>query len=407
MPNDTKRGRRRVLAVTAAIAGSVLAASGAPQDVPQDGDVIVTLGDSITDGCTYPQIIMQALKEAGKPVPTMVCAGVASDTAVLMLARLAKTVLVFKPKTVTFSAGTNDSLRDVKPEDYEKALREIVRQAKAEGAAMILLTPCVISPARHGDEAARKASAAKAEAAEKVGAQYTDVIRKVAAEEGFAVAENNALMRKARAEGKEVMSEDGIHPNYLGQSLMARAILDAMGHKDVPLPAEFQPPLFPGVLPEWKMRLAPLGDDKKPMALTEQNIATLVPDAAWKTYTLPDAVPDNKPSAEDWLEQERRNGFAMQIEKLVGKGPVQAVATIDAKETRQVFLNTGIGVSTLWLNGKKIHEQGSAWTGFHAGKERIPVELKKGTNTIVCEISGQQFFLSVTDKLIWEAEIRK
>ena len=365
---------------------------------------VVCLGDSITDGCTYPQIVTQALREAGKAGPVFICAGVASDTAALMAARLDRTVLVFKPGVVTFCAGTNDALRGVTAAEYEQALREIVRKVKAAGGKMVLLTPCVLNPAETADPKARQASAAKARAAEAILVGYEKVIRTVAREEGYPVAENNALMRQARAAGKSLMAADGIHPNYLGQSLMARSILDALGHKDVPLPRTFEPRLFPGVIRAYSMRLAPLDEKKRPQVLDDKSVQALNPDRTWQTVPLPEPVPAGKPSAEDWLEQERRNGFALQLDRRVGKGPIQAVAVLKETKARKVFVNTGIGVATVWLNGTRIHSQGDAWTGFHAGKERIPVELKDGKNVLVVEIHGPYFFLSVTDKLIWEEE---
>lgn len=385
----------------AALAGGC-AVPGRVAFAPRAESRIVCLGDSITDGCTYPQILVQALREAGRPVPTVICAGVASDTAPQMAARLEETVLRFSPTTVTFSAGTNDSLRKLPPATYEKALRTIVAKVEAEGGTMILLTPCIISPGKGASEQDK----VKVEAAEELVADYAEAIRKVAAEQGYPVAENNALMQAARREGKRVMADDGIHPNYFGQSLMARSILDAMGCGDVPLPREFRPRLFPGVIREWKMRLAPLDERQQPQRLTEATVQRLKPDTAWKTYTLPDPVPAAKPSAEDWWEQERRNGFGLKLHERVGKGLIQAVATLEETAARRAFVNTGVGISTLWLNGRKIHNQGKAWTGFRAGKERIPVELRQGTNTLVAELEGQHFFLSLTDKLVWEEDLR-
>lgn len=380
------------------LAGSQGCVSAAPEAAAPTAarQRVVCLGDSITDGNTYPQIIMQALREAGKPVPVCICAGVASDTAAQMLARLERDVLVFKPNLVTFSAGTNDSLRGVAPEAYEQSLRAIAEKLKALGIPMILQTPCAISPAPGGKPEEMKARTEKAAAAEAVGDKYAEVLRKVAAEYGYKVAETQKLQRQARADGKEIMSPDGIHPNYLGQALMARAILDAMGYADVPLPKQFKVALFPGVIHEWKMRLAPDGK-----AVDEKTVLEVNPDATWKTYALPDAEPQDA-SPEKWDEQIRQNGFALQIEKKIGKGLVQAVAVIATDRARKVYINTGIGVSTVWFNGVRIHNQGPGWTGFHAGKERIPVELKPGKNTLLVELSGQHFFLSVTDRLIWE-----
>ena len=44
-------------------------------------ECIVFLGDSITDGNTYPLLIHQALTEAGKPVPLCINAGIGGNTA--------------------------------------------------------------------------------------------------------------------------------------------------------------------------------------------------------------------------------------------------------------------------------------------------------------------------------------
>ncbi len=164
--------RARVMAWAALGVGMALGACAPARRAtlaPKTSGRVVCLGDSITDGCTYPQLIVQALREAGRPAPTVVCAGVASDTAPQMAARVERTVLVFQPSLVTFSAGTNDALRGVSAEEYERALREIrarVRMQSAKGkrqsakgrepAGMILLTPCIISPSRGADAAPRR-----------------------------------------------------------------------------------------------------------------------------------------------------------------------------------------------------------------------------------------------------------
>jgi hypothetical protein len=53
----------------------------------------------------------------------------------------------------------------------------------------------------------------------------------------------------------------------------------------------------------------------------------------------------------------------------------------------------------VWVNGKQIYKN-EAWTGWHAGKQRIPVELTAGANTVVIETAAN-FFLSVTDNNTW------
>ena len=392
-----------VCACLALIATRLPAGEDTPGLLPKATDVVVCLGDSITDGCTYTQLISQALKDAGMPVPTVVCSGVVCDTAPLMAARMNKTVLSFQPTIVTLAAGTNDAIHGEAPEIYEKALREIADRVKAQGARMILLTPCIIDV--KGKD--------KREPAEKLVALYAEAIRKVAKEYGFAVAENNALQNKARDDGKAVMSPDGIHPNYFGQTLMARSILDAMGCQEVPLPKEFKPQLFPGVIREWRLRLAPKAADGKAQPLTEEVVKGLAVDDTWKTFALPDPEPNDKRSAEDWNEQERRNGFSYAVKEINKEGAIHLSATIDAKEAKKAWINTATGISKAFWNGKDVtpaetnDEEKPCLRGYHAGKHRIPVEMQAGKNVLVIEVGqGQEFFCSVTDKMVWEAELR-
>ena len=81
---------------------------------------------------------------------------------------------------------------------------------------------------------------------------------------------------------------------------------------------EFKPGLFPGVIRQWKMRpLVELtGEEaKKPRPLTEELVRDLRPDANWKAFSIP-CPAEKEVTAEDWMEQLRRNGFG------VGGGPI-------------------------------------------------------------------------------------
>jgi len=352
----------------------------------QAGDRIVCLGDSITDGFTYGQIIMQALHEADRPTPTVICAGVGGDTAQQIAKRVEETVLVYEPTIVTFCAGTNDALKNVPPDQYKAALREIVKQVTDHGAKMILLTPCVIL---------KKPKNATLDA-------YEAAIRSVAKEYSLVVAENRAMMQAAVNAGKTIMVSDGVHPNYAGQALIARALLNALGASDIPLPKRFEPKFFPGVIPQWRIRLADQDAKKKPIRLTESSVIQLEPDNTWQTYSLPEPI---ETSTDDWEEQIRRNGFATKLQEKLGKGLVIAVADVKSTTARNAWLNIGGTIETVWLNGKQIHDQNKQWTGFHAGKARIPVKLNAGSNRVVLEVAGQYLFCSITDQQVWESDI--
>jgi hypothetical protein len=162
------------------------------------------------------------------------------------------------------------------------------------------------------------------------------------------------------------------------------------------LPEEFGPPLFPGVIREWKMRPAE-------GSLDAETVRGLDPESEdWVRYRLPDPVPEEETSAVDWWEQERRNGFGLRLHEGVHKGPVWAVVDLEEAEARRAWVNLGIGMRSVWLNGEKVWQHPGGWTGFHAGKHRFAVELKREQNRLVAEIKGPNFFLSVTERLVWE-----
>jgi lysophospholipase L1-like esterase len=339
---------------------------------------IVFIGDSITDGNTYPLLIHQALTETGKPVPVCINSGVASDTAALVRKRLERDVLVHKPTLVTLSIGVNDGLRKVKPEDYEADVTAILDRFKAEKVPVVLLTTTVLGP--------------KNAEAEKRLEEYNAILHRLADKYGCRVAEVFKAMSAARAAGTEVLEPDQVHLSFEGYRVMSRALLDGMGHKDVAVPKELKVEILPGVVRDWKIR--PAGE--KEAALDEKTAAALKPDDNWKSY----ALPEKEAQTHWWSEQERKRGYALSLNKLVGPGrSYVGMATLEAEKPRTVYFNTGSDLRTVWLNGKRIYKN-EGWTGWHAGKERIAAELQAGRNTIVIE-SGGQFFLSVTDTNDW------
>ncbi len=345
--------------------------------LPVRAERIVFIGDSITDGNTYPMLVRQALAEAGKPVPVCINAGVANDTAALVRKRLERDILVHKPTLVTLSIGVNDALRKVKVEEYEADVAAVLDRLKAEKIPVLVLTTTVLGP-KHAE-------------AEKRLEEFNAVLRRLAAKSGCKVAEVFKGMSEARDAGKKVLEPDEVHLSYDGYLVMARAVLDGLGYKDVPLPKEFKVELLPGVVRDWQLRV--LGDKE---TLDEKTVAALKPDDFWKRVTLP----ETEAQAHWWMDQERKRGYAVSLAKLIGPGKgYVGVATIEAKEARQAWVNTGADLRSVWLNGKRIYKN-EGWTGWHAGKERIAVPLQAGQNVLVIEAGGQ-FFLSVTENNDW------
>jgi len=324
---------------------------GAPQE--QTGR-IVFLGDSITDGHTAPLLVKQAL---GDRAPACINAGVAGDTAAGMRGRLERDVLPRRPTLVALSVGINDVLRQVTASSYETDVRAISDRLRRDGIPLLILMPTILGP-KHAD-------------AEKRLAEYIAALRRLSSERGYAVAEVHASMQEGRAAGRELLEPDQVHLTFEGYRVMVRAILDALGRKDAAVPKELAVEPMPGLLRDWKIRA--------------------LPDGEWTPLRLPQAGR----AAPWWVDQERRRGFAVEL----GGKRFAAVATLESKEARDVFVNTGAELASVALNGTRIWKS-EGWTGWHAGKERLAARLVAGTNTIEIEAGGA-FFLSVTDDNSW------
>lgn len=338
---------------------------------------IVFLGDSITDGFSYPTLVRQALREAGKPVPVCIGAGIGGDTAKGMRARLQRDVLVHKPTLMTLSAGVNDANGGVKLEDYLASVRGILDTMKQENVEVVVMTTSIL---------ADKCPAAARETI----ASYNVALRALAKERGLKLADVFANMQKAQAGGTELMEADGIHPNYAGHRVMARAVLDALGFAALPVPEKMQVELYPGVVTPW--RLKAVTDAKAPW-LDAAAVAALTLDGGWATL----ALPEPEPQGHWWGEQTRQEGFALSLEKLCGKaGRYMGCATVKTDAERLVYFNVGAALQTIWLNGKQIYKNDGTWRGYHPGRERIAATLKPGENALVIE-TGNQFFLSISD----------
>ena len=331
---------------------------------------IVFVGDSITDGNTYPTLFRQSLMEAGYAPPVCINSGIGNDTAKGMLARLDATVFIYKPTLITLSAGVNDS-RQTGVTVFEESLDAIALRCQQEKIPLVLLTPSTIrnSPLL----------------------EFHAAVLRVAAKYQLTVADVNKAFRDAPKE-PEIMETDGVHPNWEGHRVMARVLLDTLGYQDVPLAPRLTLSLYPGVITSWQMR-------ELAAPLTEETVAQLTIDEQWRMFTLP----EDRPITDSWWrEDERQRGYAQQMDQYIGKGPrYVGLTTVHSTKTRQVYLNTGVTLHTVWLNGVLVYSYPKNWyPGWHAGRERVQVELKKGNNTLVIE-TGKEWFLSITDDTNW------
>jgi lysophospholipase L1-like esterase len=343
---------------------------------------IAFLGDSITDGYTYPQLVRDSLAKSRKIDVLAINAGIGGDTMPGMEARLERDVLDHHPDLVTISAGANDAARGVTAQDYEKAMRAAVDAMLAKQIKVVLLAP-VWWPHKSPNKMD----------------QYEQVIRKIAAEKKLPVAEVTKCMSADAAAGHRQHAADGVHPNYTGQRRIARAVLDALGYADVPVVERVNAVLDLEVVRDWSFRT--VGKSEQP--LTAAAVAALAADASWKAVHVPIAKTDY--TAQDWeslawLDDFRQEGMAIQLD--VNVGPAEkfiGLARIPSDRDKRVVLQTGGEVSVVWLNGKQVCR--NEWQrGWHPGRDATTVALRSGTNTLVVE-TGRNCWVRISGKPLW------
>ncbi|MBS3762760.1 MAG: hypothetical protein KGZ25_05575 [Planctomycetes bacterium] len=333
---------------------------------------IVFLGDSITDGHTYPLLLEQALREAGFRVPDLINAGVAGDTAKDMSERLQRDVLSRQPTMVFVSAGINDVHAGYSVEKYMTYMRDICRRLSEKDVPVTIMTTTILGP-KHEDK-------------KETLLAYNEQLRDLARATSYRLAEIYEAMDTEQSEEKDLLSDDDIHLNFSGYRVMARALLDSLGCREVPVPEKLELSLIPGVVRHWSIR--PARKDERP--LNTNIVSELKPDDSWTELNLPQS------EAMDswWEDQERQRGFAQKLQKHVGRGGSYIGCTQIRSETRRaVRFLTGARLRSIWLNGKRIYHN-TEWTGWHAGKERVPATLMAGENQIFIE-TGPSFFLAV------------
>lgn len=340
---------------------------------------IVFLGSSSTDGFTYPMLVRQALAEANLPVPVIINAGAGGNTTAQILARVERDVIKHRPTRCFVQPGGNDGSHKTSVEDFTKTLRTILQKLKDQRIATVLMTLNCL-PVK---------DPAKAE----LIAGYNAAIRTLAAEFQCPIGDVYGVMKAAADKGEVISEPDGGHPNYEGYRLLARAVLDVMGHEKLPVPAVLKVDLMPGIIAEWKILAVP---DKKAKALTAEQIKALAPNDDWKALSLP----ETEAAGQWWTDQARKEGYAVSLKKLAGAAPGYiGYAKVTREKAESAFFNTGAHLKTVWLNGEKIF-QSKDWTGYHAGKERIPIKLNAGDNIVVIE-TGEAFFTSITADDQW------
>ena len=167
------------------------------------GEEILILGDSITAGYglrpeqAYPYLLSQKLN-----LP-IVNRGTSGDTTADGLARLSEDILIEKPWIVIIGLGGNDFLKKVPKKITEQNLKTIISQIQAENAITVLLG---MNLGLFTDE-------------------YKNLYQNLAEETGSYLIPQ---VLKGIIDNPKHRQQDIIHPNAIGQEILADKIAQAL-----------------------------------------------------------------------------------------------------------------------------------------------------------------------------------
>ncbi|MBT3377957.1 MAG: hypothetical protein HN742_01395 [Lentisphaerae bacterium] len=203
---------------------------------------IVALGDSTTRSVglsgvseqTAWQTLLEAElhRELGRPVK-IINAGVDADVAPLVWERLEKDVLRHNPDWVVINLGTNDAGYFRPPDSvadtprvplavFAACMREIIQHIADSGARVVLCTSVPMS----GNYSLRDVPAYVENGLNYLVEQYAETTRELSREFGLPLVDIFAAFQQCPE--RDDMIPDGIHPNNMGQRLIADTILPAL-----------------------------------------------------------------------------------------------------------------------------------------------------------------------------------
>lgn len=313
---------------------------------------ILFYGDSLTDGSSYPDFIVNTLNRAwpGSGFGIM-NAGICGNTAADLVARLQADVLARRPDMVVVMIGANDCLGNRPVRDYRDDLRGIVAALLGAGIKVMLVRPSHLADPVMG---------------ERLGG-YLAAVDEVAAGHGLLAADAHGEFLRGAAAGREMLGPDGVHHGRDGFEGVARAVLDALGLRGVPVDKAIRP--WPGLLTAWEMSGPAPDGECDPRKAT-----------GWKQYDA-----DALAAGQEWFNVDfmRRGGW-MPHSDAEKEHPVRYGRTYyDAPSAGLYELRLGGSAPLLiWLNGRKAWES-QVFHGFHPDADRMPVRMKKGRNEIV------------------------
>jgi len=185
------------------VAFFLLLASG--QLPASDAPTVLVFGDSLSAGYgidvdqSWATLLQARLEQQGYE-HRVVNASIGGDTTESGAARIAQAIEAFSPELIILELGGNDGLRGIPPGTMRANLASIIRTGTESGAAVVMLG--IRIPPNYGA---------------RYIAEFEDVFRQLAAELDVPWVE---FFLEGVALNKELMQDDGIHPNAIAQPIL-------------------------------------------------------------------------------------------------------------------------------------------------------------------------------------------
>lgn len=338
-----------------------------------DNERVIALGDSLTDGDTWPILVATALRQARLPTPRFINAGIGGDTSAGMLQRLERDVYIYKPSMVILNVGANDA-GYLSPEQYRTNLEQLFKDFRQHDIDVMALT---ITPGRNSRPGGKR----------KI---FNDVLRDVTRQFNFRIAETGAELERGAVAGEDLWESDGAHLSAPGYFRYARAILDGLGYPEVAVPDEIPAPEVPGLVKNWKIHPLDKDETPDPAAAPSQQGANLT-------------LPDPRPAASWWPDQERRRGYAIELDKkFVPASRYAAFTELPPAQKATTLFLLGAEVYRVWINGELVFTRPAPekYQGWHVGGYRFTAALKTDAPNQILMETGSAFCLALAEPII-------
>ena len=209
----------------------------------KDGDVVVMVGDSITEQHLYSNYVeMWTVTRFPKWKLTFRNVGIGGDRSVGGNARFTRDILIHKPTAITVDFGMNDgsyrAFEEATFKPYMDGLQGMANQAKSANIRVAWVTP---QPLDKGDPGPTAMSEFYNDTLEK----FSDGVRVIAEKNGGLFVDQfhpylNVLnaARTKMPKYERITAGDAVHPGPPGQALMAASILKGLSFPSLVSSAE-------------------------------------------------------------------------------------------------------------------------------------------------------------------------